>query len=499
MLNIARRPMIVVLLTVTATWLSGSVALAQSGDAVPSVAINSWSRFPFLGQNGFGGQVYGPEEALDPINVGALELDIVVAHLTVIDTDWMPLDPNNPATTTTGQDVYLSFSALPLVVNGYPSPPAPPILGSSDLFAIKITPPPGATSVDYDLVMKIPRINEANQARLRGYIPIDVAWDVRLRVSNDQSGSDPTRVRQIDFFYLGASKSPNLAPPNPQALANAGSDQTVAKSTPVTLDASRTFESFNIGFDSASPNVFLKDNLTYIWQWISGPTQVDPVQPDQHSPTATVTLDVSGVYVFRVTVDDNASAEDPTQDSVTITVVDSLPVNNPPTAVIVGPAGRIPVGAILKLDGSQSFDPENNSLKYRWKQINQVGGDLTPADLAKIFQPLSGVDQAVTTWQAVAPGTFYFRLNVSDSEFLSTTTFTIVVFDPNDTTATSGTASSTDTAGDPAADSANTAPTTDSTDGKAGGLLSGAALCGSGLTFALLPAMLWMGSRRRRS
>lgn len=476
--------------------LGSAPALAQSGDAIPFSTIMSWSRFPFLGE-GYFGQSFGPEEPFDPSTEAALEYDILVIHLKVVDPDWTPQDPNNPQTST-GQDVYLGVEAFPLQAGFYSAPPAAPIPQATTDLPIKITPAPGQTSVNYDFQIQIPRIDAPNQARLRGLVQFDVAWNIVIRTSNDQSGSDPTKVSTVTQL-LGALVNPILEPAIPQASANAGSDVTVAKGSIVTLDASRTFDSFNVGFNLESQNVILKNNLVFTWQWISGPEHVDPNQPDEHSPTATVTLNTDGTYVYRVTVDNNSSNDNPTQDSVTITVVDSLPVNNPPTAVIVGPANPVPIGAIVKLDGSKSFDPENNSLTFRWKQINEVGGDIAPSDLAKIFQPLSGVEQAVTTWQAISAGTFYFRLNVSDSEFLSTTTFKVTVFDPNNPSPTESSASNTGLTGVSDSEASGT-PTTDSTDGKlsANGLLNGGALCGTGTAFALAPLMLMFGLRRRK-
>ena len=115
----------------------------------------------------------------------------------------------------------------------------------------------------------------------------------------------------------------------------------------IILDGSRTFDSFNQGFDVGSEDVFEKDDLSFTWEWISGPTRVNPVQTDEGDPTATVFLTVADPnepYVYRLTVDDNVNAL-PSTDSVAITVVEELEDKNPPVAVIEGPASARTLGS----------------------------------------------------------------------------------------------------------------------------------------------------------
>lgn len=488
------------MLVLAAATMGVATASAQTDNAPPRVFIDGFSIFRAVYN-------YSLEEPFFPgfgcSDEMAAELDYVVIHTTIIDPDWLPPDPNNQQQNS--DTVYLAFLAVP-ILTGYP-PDAPPIVETDPNFDITISAGTPA-GVPVDLGFYIPQFSEASQLRLRGCnatgIPFDVAWYMVIGAANSQCApltsltAQPTQdcIYTINFGEVGAIKNGLTQDPPPQAFANAGSDQTVVKNTTVTLDASRTFASYNIGFDPNNPNVILKNPIAFTWDWISGPVKVVPDQTSQTSPLATVILPQAGTYVYRVTADNLASSDLPTQDSVTITVLDSLPVNNPPTAVIVGPANAIPIGAIIKLDGSQSFDPENGSLTYRWRQTNEIGGEVDPNDLGKVFQPLSGVDQAVTTWQAVAAGTFYFRLNVDDGTYLSTTRFTITVFDPNTLSAAHATAS--DLGGSTLPTTGNQSTTTDSGDGATKTGLSGFALCGSGLTFALGPSMLVLLTLRRR-
>ena len=203
-----------------------------------------------------------------------------------------------------------------------------------------------------------------------------------------------------------------MAPPNPPTFADAGPDQAVELGTTVTLDGGRTYDGFNLGFDPMSGDTFEKDTLTFAWEWISGPQRVDPLQDEPINPQATVTLNLVGDYVYRVTVDDNVNSL-PGTDSVTITVVEDIPGNQAPIAIVDGPTAVV-VGDIVTLDGSGSADPDGDSLWYHWRQTDELGGELPADDLSQTFLPISGREEAISTWQVVRAGTFYVRLLVGD-------------------------------------------------------------------------------------
>jgi hypothetical protein len=274
----------------------------------------------------------------------------------------------------------------------------------------------------------------------------------------------------------------------------------VPRDAEVILDGSRTFDSFNLGFDSGDTNVFEKDTLTFTWEWLAGPVRVDPTPTDPtdpSEPTATVVLPAVGAYEYRLIVDDNVNAL-PSSDTVLITVVESLPAMNPPRAVIAGPASAVEVGEIITLYGDEdpdgntlSYDPDGDELHYRWVQTNELGGPLDPDELQEAFQPLSDVDQPRSTWQAIAPGTFYFRLLVDDGDFRSSTTFSVEVVEAG--AGTGGTTQQGDsgTTGDGGASGDDSGSTTDDT--------PAAPTCGVGLApLALLPFALCALRRRVR-
>lgn len=480
---------------VLAVWLTcgivSSTSAQDEGNVPPVITDVSWeiSRLIILSDL-FG--FYLPFEAFDPATELAHELEQIRLTITVEDPDF--------AGDGDDEVFYLRqswFAPLP----GYPAPEPNPI--PEDMFAFfpeegdGFAPAvAGSTTLTITDIFTVPEWLGRNQARLEGFIDWDVRWIMRVFVSNEQ---DPDctlagfpaglliRCEEPVFLWqelLFAVEHPGLAESNPPPFADAGPDQIVEPGT-ITLDASRTFDGSNVGFDFTNPNIFEKDVLSYGWEWISGPVRVEPTQADPTDETATVVLTELGTYVYRVTVDDNVNSL-PSLDSVSVVVVSEIPENRPPRAVITGSVSPIVAGSIITLSGSSSSDPDNDTLTYRWRQTDELGTTLTDReDVTRFFQPLSGVESSMVTWQATDAGEFFFRLIVSDGEIVDSTTVAIeVVAAPvAGVQATAGNASPTDAAaGD---GSTQDAPTL-------------APACGGSLLpLGLLPLLFLMRGRNR--
>lgn len=363
----------------------------------------------------------------DPVTDTARELDVLVARANVCDADF--------AGDEAGDQVFSLQQTRWVPVPGYPSPQPPPIPQGGGIFLPAegdgLRPPAGQTCLDLFFQFSIPDYLGRNQARLRGDINYDVAWTFVIAVSNEQApegcqfaGEDrfliscPATVPvDIHFEMIFAVENPFLRAPNPPAFADAGADMVVAAGSTVQLDGSRTFDGFNIGFNPLDPNVFEKDEIEYTWEWIGGPERVEPIIRDPLNAPAIgeVTLNTVGNYVYRLFVDDGANPL-PTSDSVLIEVVSTIPDNRKPRAVITRPTPVIVVGSIITLDGTQSSDPDGDPLSFRWRQTDELGGTLSAADLRDVFQPLGGIETPLSRWQAIKPGTYYFRLLVSDGD-----------------------------------------------------------------------------------
>ncbi len=142
----------------------------------------------------------------------------------------------------------------------------------------------------------------------------------------------------------------------PPQAAFAGPEMTCAGSS-VTFDASATKDD-------------MPANLTYLWSFGDGTTA--------EGKTVTKKFDKGGVYDVVLTVDDNAGSKC-SRDSVK----QMIRVNTPPVAN-AGDDQLIHISSaagdyVVNFDGSKSFDPDNNSLKYMWQF-----GDGTNAEGAKV-------------------------------------------------------------------------------------------------------------------
>jgi hypothetical protein len=111
----------------------------------------------------------------------------------------------------------------------------------------------------------------------------------------------------------------------------------------------------------------------------------------------------AGIYELLLVVHDGQVASAP--DGVIVTV--ESPANQVPVAVIE-PVDPVEEGDWVILDGSGSYDPDEDFLTYSW---SQTGGPQVM---------LEEGDQAMAGFYAVAEGTLTFELVVNDGEASST-------------------------------------------------------------------------------
>lgn len=169
-------------------------------------------------------------------------------------------------------------------------------------------------------------------------------------------------------------------------IANAGPDQTVNEGDLVTLDGSCS----------------TGDPLTsYAWTPIAGPSVTldtsDPIHPTFTAPFVAIE---GATVTIELVVGDGVGFSDP--DTVDITVVN---VNNKPVAD-AGDPQTVPEGTPVMLDGSQSFDLDNEPLTYLWTQ--PLGQLVTLSD------PTSVTPSFTAPAVGVAGETLRFQLIVND-------------------------------------------------------------------------------------
>ena len=144
-------------------------------------------------------------------------------------------------------------------------------------------------------------------------------------------------------------------------VANAGKDQNVPVDNTVTLDGSNSYD----------PDGNL---ITFDWLTTEVPSQSSSVLNDPASVMPNFVPDLPGDYKFSLTV--NNGEKDSNPDDVVVNA--SLP-NVAPTAV-AGPNQSVVTGNNVFLDGTGSFDPDDDPLTYNWQIISLPEGSAAVLD-----------------------------------------------------------------------------------------------------------------------
>ena len=146
-----------------------------------------------------------------------------------------------------------------------------------------------------------------------------------------------------------------IAESNDPPTADAGTDKTASPREPVTLAGS--------GSDPDG------DNISYSWTQTSGETVS---LRNNNKATASFTApDSIGMLTFTLTVFDSTGRAG--SDSINISIEATLPVAD------AGPNQIVEPGVTVRLDGSDSYDPDSNRLSYSWTQTSGTSISLSGA------------------------------------------------------------------------------------------------------------------------
>jgi hypothetical protein len=222
---------------------------------------------------------------------------------------------------------------------------------------------------------------------------------VALAGVNNQTATFVPGSQGVYGFQLVASDGHLSSPPdevwvivntltNRVPTADAGEDQAVTEGDTVGLNGSGSFDPDG-------------DALSYAWSQVDGPESV--LLEGAATVQAQFQASEPGIYEFRLVVHDGEVASGPS--GVMVTVASSgneVPIAETQDADPVAP------GDWVALDGSGSYDPDQDSLTYSW---SQTGGPQVM---------LEDWDQAVAGFYAVAEGTLTFQLVVHDGDAEST-------------------------------------------------------------------------------
>lgn len=141
----------------------------------------------------------------------------------------------------------------------------------------------------------------------------------------------------------------------------------------------------------------------------------DPAAPVRHTYTE------PGVYTVTLTVSGPGGSDTVTRPN--LIAVSERPDNRPPVAVVEHTQIFLnDLGSVARLDASESFDPDGDTLFYSWREhpSNPHHG---------LVPPGSGI-MPVLDIDFPAPGRYQFDLRVSDGVLSSEETHTITVYVP---------------------------------------------------------------------
>jgi|GEM_PF-5384592 len=153
-----------------------------------------------------------------------------------------------------------------------------------------------------------------------------------------------------------------------------------------------------------------KAGLSYTWKYLED----GPDDPLMDSPNEDYILEVSafkaGAYSFELTVTDTAGTSRPFVKTVLVADDDNIPPIAKAGDDIINKTIKVQCGspttkyALVELDGSNSLDPDGQTLLYSWVQT------------AGIIVPLQNADTATPSFLAFKPGLYSFKLTVNDEK-----------------------------------------------------------------------------------
>jgi PKD domain len=173
---------------------------------------------------------------------------------------------------------------------------------------------------------------------------------------------------------------------NQAPVADAGSDVTVSPGIVVALDGSGSHDADG-------------DPLTYAWRLTDKPRGSNSNLLNPQRLDAQFVPDQVGVYTIELTVNDGVLGSDPDEVLITVAEENGTPVAN------AGSAQTVQVGDQVILDGSSSYDPDGDSLRYSWTLVSSPSGSAAALSNPGSSSPRFTADRA---------GSYEVSLVVSD-------------------------------------------------------------------------------------
>lgn len=210
---------------------------------------------------------------------------------------------------------------------------------------------------------------------------------IALKVLDDDGNESVIDVVNV---VSRSTTTPGNLPPEAELILIAGSPPLAGEE--LVLDGAASFDPEGA-------------EINYRFELLSSPGSVSLITHDGVSPVATFTPDISGLYIFSLTVNDGELDSLPSTAEILIGGPDDLP----PVAVCSAPS-EVALGSEALLDGSASFDPEGAAVTYDWAFLSVPEGSL-----ASFSDPTS----PTPTFLADALGDYSVVLTVNDGVYPS--------------------------------------------------------------------------------
>lgn len=189
----------------------------------------------------------------------------------------------------------------------------------------------------------------------------------------------------VDVDPTGADTGGTNVGGNRQPEADAGPDLTGTVPEEIVLD----------GSFSSDPD---GDILNYEWTLLEAPSDSAAFLINERRVSSSFYADRDGRYVVELKVDDGFLS-DTDQVEVIVAVPNEGPIAN------AGPDQTVDVGDQVMLNGSNSYDPDGDQLKYQWTLVS------SPAGSSAV---LSDRTSPVPTFTADVSGAYIAELRVTD-------------------------------------------------------------------------------------
>jgi hypothetical protein len=225
--------------------------------------------------------------------------------------------------------------------------------------------------------------NWGQSAKLPAYAGSSGVWIDGETILAGAFTDSETFIRAGAAFVFQSETPANDAP-----VAIAGSDVAIRAGDNVCLDGGSSFDD---NTDSGA--------LQYAWTFSYRPSTSSAELIGADTATPCFTADVADTFSLQLVVSDGQGLS---------SVPDFLEVgaNNLPPTAVAGLDQLVVTGTVVALNGSNSTDPENESLTYSWTL------DVAPPGSAAV---LSGAETATASFTADQEGAYEIALSVSDA------------------------------------------------------------------------------------